>query len=165
MGKKRTDLRRFAGAAIGVMVELTLLGLAAGPARAAETAYPFEGSWVQTTHPCIAGSVHLRTYTAREVVSSRGRCSIRRIAQGAGAFEVQEDCRHDGRADRVTETIRVPSSDVMVLRRQEVRLKIPRAVHYARCTAPVTPATAPAAVSPPAHLPGRTPLAEPRRTP
>ncbi len=113
---------------------LAMAGLL-GPASGAEGLYPFEGTWVRTDHVCTATTVRERVYTARDVTSPRGRCTIRRVAASGSVFELLEECRHNDRPTTVTETIRLTSPDNMTLRRQVSRLKIPRQVHYARCTA------------------------------
>jgi hypothetical protein len=126
------------------------LGLLAGwtvvlPASASPVVsqYPFEGTWIRADRVCTANAIHVRTYTAREVTSTRGRCTIRRVATGSNAFELVEECRHNDRPSTVTETLRMTAPDSMTLKRQVVRLKIPRSVRYTRC-----PAAAPAQVRP-----------------
>jgi hypothetical protein len=146
----------------GVGVGVLMMTGALSGALAAEP-YPFEGTWILPQHPCVAGSMHLRTYTAREVVSPRGKCSIRRIAQGSGAFELMEECRHDGRPSTETETIRMTSPDSLLLKRQISRLKIPRQIRYARCNVPAAAPAAPPPSQP--RAPARTvtpPSAEPQ---
>lgn len=101
---------------------------------AAEPPYPFEGTWIRADHSCTPQTVRARTYTAREVVSPLGRCSIRRIAANSSQFELVEDCRRNDRPQTVTETLRLTSSDAMMVKRQLSRLKIPRQLRYARCT-------------------------------
>lgn len=104
-------------------------------AAAPETPYPFEGTWVRADRPCTPKAVLVRTYTPHDVTSSLSRCSIRRIASGSSGFELLEDC-HQGSAkpQKVTEIIRMTSTDSMVLKRQIVRLKIPRPMRFNRCT-------------------------------
>ena len=120
-------------------------------ATAAETPYPFEGTWTQPEHVCAPGATRVRTYTTKEVTSPRGRCSIRRIVAGSGLYELLEDCRHE-RNPTVTETIRMISPDSLISKRQLVRLKIPRQLRYVRCTAAAPGAPPPAT---PARPPGR----------
>jgi hypothetical protein len=134
----------------GALLLLAGLGLSAGSAAlAAEPGYPFEGTWVQADHACAPGITRVRTYTAKDVTSPRGRCTIRRIASGSGAYELFEECRHE-RSGLVTETIRMTSPDSMVLRRQLVRLKIPRQQRFTRCSA-----AAPAAQPVPGRAQGK----------
>lgn len=122
-------------------VALTLgltVGAAAFAAKA-EPSYPFEGTWIKADRVCGPASTRVRTYTAREVVSSRSRCSIRRIASGSGSFELLEECHRGDRPQTVTETLRMLSPNSMTLRRQLVRLKIPRTIRYSRCTVAAPP--------------------------
>ncbi len=133
--------------AAGCGLALVLAGSAAGAAPAgigratstapapAPAAYPFEGTWIRADRPCNAKATLVRTYTAHDVVSSRSHCAIRRVeGSGAGPFELLEDCRRNP-PPRVTETIRMLAPDQFTLKRQVVRLKIPRPVRFARCTA------------------------------
>jgi hypothetical protein len=148
-----------AGPRWGAFVLLAGLGLSATcGASAAEPAYPFEGTWVQADHACSPGSTRVRTYTSRDVTSPRGRCLIRRIATGSGAYELFEECRHE-HSGLVTETIRMTSPDSMVLRRQLNRLKIPRQQHFTRCSI-AAPNSAPRLQNRPAG-----PAGEPHRAP
>lgn len=101
---------------------------------AAEAPYPFEGTWIRAEHSCTPQTVRARTYTAREVVSPLGHCSIRRVAASGSLFELVEDCRRNDRPQTVTETLRLTSADTMTVKRQLSRLKIPRQLRYARCT-------------------------------
>ena len=115
-------------------VLLAVLASCAAAHAAADPPYPFEGTWIRAEHSCTPQTVRARTYTAKEVVSPLGRCSIRRIASNGGTFELVEDCRRNDRPQTVTETIRLTSADSMTLKRQMSRLKIPRQLRYARCT-------------------------------
>lgn len=132
----RREPGRWGASARAVLV----LALATVPALAAwaaapDASYPFEGTWARADRPCTPKASLIRTYTALDVTSSLSRCSIRRVASGSGGFELQEDCRQGGtRPQKVTEIIRMTSPDSMVLKRQIVRLKIPRPVRYNRCT-------------------------------
>ena len=137
-----------------------VLGLAAaGPARAAEPSYPFEGTWVRANRVCAPNAPRERTYTAHDVSFPTGRCAYRKVAGGGGQFEVFEDCRRAERPGNYTETIRMLGPDLMVMRRQAARLKITRPLRYARCTAaaapppPAPPKPAPAATHRPATGP------------
>ena len=108
----------------------------------ADAPYPFEGAWVRNPATCTPATVRERVYTAKEVISPRGRCMIRRVAAGYGAYELLEECRRTNeRPTTVTETIRLTSPDSMVLKRQLSRLKIPRQIHYVRCKVAASPAT------------------------
>lgn len=135
------------------LLAAALSGLLAGPVLAADP-YPFEGTWLGVEHACTATATRTRTYTGKDVVSALGRCGIKRITAGSGAFELREECRRNDRSVNVTETIRMTSPDSMVLRRQLMRLKIPRPIRFARCTiaAPAAP--------PPVSRPAK-PLAPP----
>ena len=126
--------------------------LLAGPVLAAETPYPFEGTWLGAEHACTPTATRTRTYTSKDVVSALGHCAIRRIAAGSGSFELREECRRNDRLVNVTEIIRITSPDSMVLRRQLMRLKIPRPIRFVRCTiaAPATPSSGPHPGKPPA---------------
>lgn len=128
------------------VLAFTVLGLAAP--RAAETTYPFVGSWVRSDRSCSATPARERVYTAKEVVSPRSRCSIRRIAAGSGGFELFERCeRPNEKPSHISEIIRMTGSDSMVLNRQTARLKLSRSLHFTRCA----PAAAPGALRPPAR--------------
>ena len=140
----------WARAALG----LVLAGMAAGPARAAEPPYPFEGTWVRANRVCAASAPRVRTYTARDVTFPTGHCTFRKVATGGGQFEIFEDCRKAERPGNYAETIRMIGTDLMQMRRQAARLKIARPLRYARCTvaAPATAGGPPkGAVSPPRH--------------
>lgn len=115
----------------GVLTAALAIGSTAHAAT--DAPYPFEGTWIRAEHSCTPQTVRARTYTAKEVVSPLGRCSIRRIVSSGGAFELVEDCRRNDRPQTVTETIRLTSADTMTLKRQLSRLKIPRQLRYARC--------------------------------
>lgn len=101
---------------------------------AADAPYPFEGTWIRAEHSCTPQTMRARTYTAKDVVSPLGRCSIRRIASTGSLFELVEDCRRNDRPQTVTESLRLTSADTMTLKRQLSRLKIPRQLRYARCS-------------------------------
>lgn len=123
-------------ARIGPRVAGCVLALACGAVltgAAPVAPYPFEGTWIRADRPCTPRATLVRTYTAHEVTSSRSRCAIHRIEGGGNSFELVEDCRRN--PPKVSEKIRMLSPDAFVLRRQVMRLKIPRAVRYARCTA------------------------------
>ena len=128
---------------------LLLLG-AAAPARAADPAYPFEGTWVRANRVCTANAPRVRTYTSHEVTSASGRCTFRKVAAGGGQFELFEDCRRAERSGNYTEIIHMLGSDLMQVRRQLGRLKIARPLRYARCTV-AAPAGAPRPAPPPHH--------------
>lgn len=115
---------------------LAMLALVAmtGVSSAAEPQYPFVGSWARSDRACSASGVRERIYTAREVVSPRGRCSIRRVAHGSGGFELFERCdRPNERPYNISEVIRMMGPDAMVLNRQVARLKLSRSLRFARC--------------------------------
>lgn len=125
---------RIAGCALILACGLLVSGAAPIPVLApAPAPYPFEGTWIRADRPCTPRATLVRTYTAREVTSSRNQCAIRRVVGGSGGFELVQDCRRT--PAKVTETIRVLSPDLITLKRQVKRLKIPRAIRYARCTA------------------------------
>lgn len=119
---------------------LCIVSLWSSAALAAEPAYPFVGTWIRSDRICLPSATRVRTYTAKDVTSSRGRCSIRRIASGSGSFELLEDCKRNDRTQTVTEIIKVVTPDSMTLRRQFSRLKIPRMLRYSRCTVAAAPA-------------------------
>ena len=119
---------------VGVMA--VIAGLATADAvRAAEPAYPFVGAWIRSDRQCSATSTRERIYTPREVIASRGRCFIRKIAAGANAtYELFEKCdRPSERTNRVSEIIRMMGPDSMVLTRKTARLKLSRSLHFTRC--------------------------------
>ena len=121
---------------------LALVTLAwASTAAAADATYPFVGSWVRSDRTCTATSTRERTYTTREVVSSRSRCTIRRVAHGSGGYELFERCeRPNERPVNISEVIRMTGPDAMVLTRQTARLKLSRSLRFTRCApAPVAP--------------------------
>lgn len=128
-------------AMIGAMLLSSASASAAAPAMA-DPHYPFEGTWIRADRVCTPKAPLVRTYTTREVISSRSRCVIRRVVGGTGSFDLVEECRHNDRPMTVTESIRMLSPDMMSLKRHELRLKIPRAVRFARCNA-APPATGP----------------------
>lgn len=133
-------------AAIGLL----LAGIALGPARAAEPAYPFEGTWVRANRVCAANAPRVRSYTAQDVTFPTGRCTYRKVVKGGGQFEIFEECSKAERPGNYTETIRMQGSDLMTMRRQAARLKIARPLRYARCT---IAAPAPAGTPPKAAIP------------
>ena len=121
---------------------LALMALAwVSSASAADVTYPFVGSWVRSDRTCTATSTRERTYTAREVVSTRSRCTIRRVAHGSGGYELFERCeRPNERPVNISEVIRMMGPDTMVLTRQTARLKLSRSLRFTRCApAPSTP--------------------------
>ena len=141
-----------------------LLAVLAGTvaAAAAEPGYPFEGTWVRANRDCVPNAPRVRTYTARDVAFPTGHCAYRKVAAGAGQFEIFEDCRRSDRPGNYTETIRMLGPDLMQVRRQAARLKIARPLRYARCTiAAPGPAGAPRPAAPAAHHPA-VPAGEPR---
>ena len=123
---------------------LLACGVLASEAKA-EPSYPFLGSWVRSDRACTPTATRERTYTAKEVVSSRTRCSVRRIAHGSGGYEVFERCERPGeKPANVSEVIRMTGADTMVVVRQTTRLKLSRGLRYTRCgpsnpTAPAKP--------------------------
>ncbi len=130
---------------------------ATAPALAAETNYPFEGTWVRSNRVCAPAAPHFRTYTAKDVSFSSGRCSFRKVVQSGGQYEIFEDCRRADRPGNPTETIRMLGPDLMQMRRQVTRLKIPRPLRFTRCTIAAAPAGAPK--TPPLSGPHRAPTA------
>ena len=121
-----------------------------GASQAADGPYPFEGNWIRADRSCSASAARERIYTAHDVVATRGRCTIRKIAKSGTSFELFERCdRPNERASSVREVIRMTGPDAMVLNRQTARLKISRSLHFARCVAPAVPPKA--AVSKPAR--------------
>lgn len=132
----------------------------ATPSRAAEAPYPFEGTWVRAERTCTPTTIRARTYTAREVISPRGRCAIRRVASGSNSFELLEECRRGDRPSTVTETVRMIAPDSLTSKRQESRLKIPRQIRYQRCT-PANPGPPRSTKGPPASEPRPVPDARP----
>ncbi len=147
-----SDVSRAGALALSVLVALA----AAAPARAAEPGYPFEGTWVRANRICAANAPHARTYTARDVTFASGHCSFRKVVSAGGQFEIFEDCRRADRPAKLTETIRMLSPDLMQMRRQETRLKIPRPLRFTRCTI---------AAPSPAGAPKPAPLVGPHRGP
>lgn len=140
-------------------------GVAAGPARAAEPSYPFEGTWVRANRVCAANAPRVRTYTAHEVTFATGHCTFRKVATGGGQFEIFEECRKAERPGNYTETIRMLGADLMEMRRQAARLKIARPLRYTRCTvaAPAPAGGPPKAAAPAPHhaADGKPPEAKP----
>lgn len=106
-------------------------------AKAAEAPYPFEGAWVRSDRTCSATSTRERVYTARDVTSSRGRCTIRKVASGSGnSFELFERCdRPNERPSHVRETIQITGPTSMTLTRQTSRLKLSRSLRFTKCPA------------------------------
>lgn len=104
------------------------------PSLCAEQAYPFEGTWARADRICSATTPNTRTYTAREVTTSSGHCVLRKVAFGSGEWELFEDCRHPEHQGNVTERIRMLGPDAILVKRQVVRLKIPRGLRFARCS-------------------------------
>jgi hypothetical protein len=133
---------RQARLAMGLL--LALLGTQA--AGAAEASYPFVGSWVRSDRTCSASAARERVYTARDVVSNRSRCTIRRIASGSGGYQLFERCeRPNDKPYTISEIIRMTGPDSMVLTRQTARLKLSRSLHFTRCsTPPASPTKQPA---------------------
>ena len=125
--------RRHAAAGLSA-VSLVALGLSILPALAAEPSYPFEGTWVRANRACTATAPLARTYSAREVTGANTHCSVRKIASGAGQYELFEECRRAERPGSFTETIRMAGPDAMVVRRQVTRLKIARPLRFIRCS-------------------------------
>jgi hypothetical protein len=125
---------------------LIVLFAAASGVRAAEPSYPFVGSWVRSDRSCSASATRERIYSARDVVSNRSRCTIRRIASGSGGYQLFERCeRPNEKPFNVSEIIRMTGPDSMVLTRQTARLKLSRSLHFTRCpTPPSSPTKQPA---------------------
>lgn len=134
------------------LTALALAGLT-GAAAAADPQYPFIGSWARSDRACSATGTRERTYSAHEVVSPRGRCSIRRVAHGSGGFELFERCeRPNERPYNISEVIRMTGPDTMVLNRQVARLKLSRSLRFSRCQLAqpaAAPSKSPAALSKP----------------
>lgn len=109
----------------------------AGGGRAADSSYPFEGSWVRADRTCSATSTRERIYTARDVTSSRSKCMIRKVAAGSGnVFELFERCeRPNERPSPVRETIQITGPSSMTLTRQTARLKLSRSLRFTKCPA------------------------------
>ena len=145
-------------AAVTATFLIVCVGISAPAFAVSGDAYPFEGTWVQQDHVCAPGAVRVRTYTAKDVTSPRGRCAIRRVTAGSGAFELVEECRHE-RNQTVTEIIHMRSPDSLTMRRQLTRLKIPRPLRFVRCSAAAPGAAAPA--QKPGTPPRVTPPAKP----
>lgn len=113
----------------------------AGVAGAAEGPFPFLGAWVRSDRSCSPTSTRERIYSARDVTSSRGRCTIHKVAAGSGSsFELFERCeRPNERPMQVSEVIRMTGPDSMMLTRRTARLKLSRSVHFTRCPVQATP--------------------------
>lgn len=118
-----------------------LLGWA-GTVRA-EQSFPFDGTWVRADRVCSANAPSARTYTPRELVLANGRCALRKVAFGSGEWELFEDCRRPEHQGRVTEKIRILGPDMILIKQQVVRLKIPRGRRFARCNLAGAPKPAP----------------------
>ena len=129
-------------AALGLGGAALAVGLGLASASAAtEPNYPFLGAWVRSDRSCSPTSTRERIYTPHDVTSSRGRCTIRKVAAGSGAtYEVFERCeRPNERPGRVSEIIRMAGPDSMVLTRKTARLKLSRSIHFTRCPVPAAP--------------------------
>ena len=151
-GSWPTGGRRVARAfAVACAMAVSVAGL-----RAETASYPFEGTWVKSDRICSPASPHVRTYTSKELVMPSGRCALRKVAFGSGEFELFEDCRRAEHPGNVTEKIHMLGPDMMVVKQQERRLKIPRGRRFTRCTV-ATPQTAPA--KPAAHTAPAPPAA------
>jgi hypothetical protein len=113
-------------------------GLWLAGAQAAEGAFPFIGAWVRADRVCSATSTRERVYTPHDVISSRGRCVVRKVVAGSGAsYELFERCeRPNERSSMVREIIRMTGPDSMTLTRQTTRLKLSRSVRFTRCAVP-----------------------------
>ena len=153
-----SDASRAGTLALSVLVALA----AVAPARAADANYPFEGTWVRANRVCAANAPITRTYTARDVTFASGHCTFRKVVSAGGQFEIFEECRRADRPGNLTETIRMLSPDLLQVRRQVTRLKIPRPLRFTRCT---IAAPAPAGAPKPAAVvsPHRGPAAAPPR--
>ncbi|MCW6509625.1 hypothetical protein [Lichenifustis flavocetrariae] len=124
-------MRRFQFAAF-----LLTLSLGSGSALAADASYPFVGSWIRADRSCTASPTRERVYTARDVISNRSKCTIRRVASGSGGYELFERCDRQGeKPANISEVIRMTGPDSMVLTRQTARLKLSRSLHFTRCPA------------------------------
>ncbi len=125
---------------IGVALLLSACFVAT-PGHAADPTYPFIGSWIRADRSCAASPTRERVYTAKDVVSNRSKCTVRKIVSGSGAFELFERCeRPNEKPYTVNETIRMTGSDSMTLIRQTARLKLSRSLRFTRCaTPPVAP--------------------------
>ncbi|MDX7953339.1 hypothetical protein P7D22_19425 [Lichenihabitans sp. Uapishka_5] len=118
--------------------------LAMTTAARAEPSYPFLGTWVRSDRACTPTATRERTYTPKEVISSRSRCSIRRVAHGSGGYEVFERCERPGeKPAAISEIIRMTGPDTMVVVRQTTRLKLSRGLRYTRCGPVAAPAATP----------------------
>lgn len=127
---------RRAAAVLGPALLAGTLALCTGAAGATDPSYPFVGSWVRSDRTCTASAARERTYTPKEVVSSRSRCGIRRVAHGSGGYELFERCERAGeRPANISEIIRMTGPDTMVLTRQTARLKLSRSLRFTRCAA------------------------------
>ena len=116
----------------------SVLLVATGPgalSAAPDQPYPFEGTWVRADRMCTAQAPLARTYSSHDLVTSAGHCTLRRVVFGSGEYELFEDCRRMDRPGDAIERIRMLGPDLLMLKRQVNRLKIPRGRRYARCTA------------------------------
>ena len=127
----RASLIQLAGLGSVLWLALGSVALSAAP----EQPYPFEGTWVRTDRMCTAQAPLARTYSSHELSTSAGHCTLRRVVFGSGEYELFEDCRRMDRPGDAVERIRMLSPDLLVLKRQVNRLKIPRGRRYARCSA------------------------------
>ena len=116
------------------MLAVAVLACAGSASAASDPPYPFEGTWVRSDRMCTPQAPLARTYTAHDLVTPGGRCTLRRVAFGSGEFELFEDCRRSERPGDAVERIRMLGPDAFVLKHQVNRLKIPRGRRYARCT-------------------------------
>ncbi len=145
----RTRICRAVGAGVvaGAMV------FWGGASTADPAPYPFEGTWVRADRICSATSPLARTYTAKEISTSNGRCNLRRVAFGSGEFELLEECHRADRRGEVTERIRMLGPDAMIVKHRVLRLKIPHGRRFVRCTIAAPAATPVPASSSPAQKP------------
>ena len=119
----------------GLGAVLSVVLVSAALSAAPDQPYPFEGTWVRTDRICTAQAPLARTYTSHELSTSAGHCTFRRVVLGSGEYELFEDCRRMDRQGDAVERIRMLGPDLLVLKRQVNRLKIPRGRRYARCSA------------------------------
>lgn len=116
--------------AVGCAMAMSVAAL-----RAETASYPFEGTWVRSDRICSPASPHVRTYTGRDLSMPGGHCVLRKVAFGSGEFELFEECRRAIHPGNVTEKIRMLGPDMMMVKQQVKRLKIPRGRRFTRCTA------------------------------
>lgn len=148
MTRRRSKTARCALAV--ALATVAIAGTALAGAALADAPLPFEGTWVRADRVCSAAAPSPRTYSARTLITPAGRCIIRKVAFGAGEFEVFEDCRRPDRGGNVLEKIKMLGPDAFILKFQANRLKIPRGRKFLRCTI--------AAPRPPVPTPGRLPI-------